>query len=219
MELDVIIDVVTCDNCRVDFLDKNVKPVSKQVEAKRKGDTKYTKKEFIDIPVGFKLQGKLAERGLFNGNAPDALAAGWEERDFGVVCPACVADEKAQEQRDVEDQVGPDSPFGSAGLEGMADTSASTESHVDNDIVTAVGEAVKQKSVALLEKAGEINGYGPIWALERFRDIYPLIEIPAELQQYVASPEVQAAQQERAVQAVEALAELVAGKEEEKKDV
>lgn len=47
------------------------------------------------------VDGEL-DSGTIEGTEEDALAAGWEERDFGFICPQCILMEKEQEQRDQE---------------------------------------------------------------------------------------------------------------------
>lgn len=81
----ILVVVVNCDQCNPNTL--NWVPPAKSGER-----LKWLRKKAFP-PAGFLV-----------GTVKDALKEGWQEREFGIVCPACIEIERAQAQRDKDEQ-------------------------------------------------------------------------------------------------------------------
>ncbi len=81
----VTVEVVNCDLCEVNRLNW----MRGADSAKR---------------LVFLRKRQFPPAGYCVGTVEDALASGWRERDYGVVCPPCITKEHEQERRDEEEE-------------------------------------------------------------------------------------------------------------------
>lgn len=81
----IVIEVVNCDLCNPNTL--NWVPGAESAER-----LKFVRKKHFP-PAGFRL-----------GTVKAAFEAGWQEREYGVICPTCIEKEQAQEARDKEEE-------------------------------------------------------------------------------------------------------------------
>jgi hypothetical protein len=81
----VLVEVISCDLCAVNSL--NWVPPAKSAER-----LKFLRKKSFP-PAGYLV-----------GTVKDALKEGWEEREYGVICPPCIVNEQEQAKRDKEEK-------------------------------------------------------------------------------------------------------------------
>jgi hypothetical protein len=136
----ISVEVVNCDLCNPNTLNYlfNEQPAEGCV----RGRKTYTMNE---QRLHYLRRKAFPPEGFFVGSVKEAFDAGWREREYGVICPACIAQEEAQDQRDAEQSA--ESFVGIPGVGNGIDYDAEIEASS-----TRSGSAWKRRSRSIARK-------------------------------------------------------------------